>query len=61
MEIFEAVIGAVGSLGFPIVMCVLMFDYMKKSSKELTDSVATLTGVVNELKDLVKIMMSTQQ
>lgn len=60
MEALEIILSAIGSLGFPIVMCILMFDYMKKSSNQLNASVASLTGVVNELKDLVKLMLANQ-
>ena len=60
MEALEIILSAIGSLGFPIVMCILMFDYMKKSSNQLNSSVASLTGVVNELKDLVKLMLANQ-
>ena len=60
MEALEIILSAIGSLGFPIVMCILMFDYMKKFSNQLNTSVASLTGVVNELKDLVKLMLANQ-
>ena len=53
MEIFDAIITAVGTLGFPAVMCILMFNYMKDNTANLNAAVATLTGVVNELKAMI--------
>lgn len=58
MEIFDAIITAVGTLGFPAVMCVLMFNYMKDNTVQLNDAVSTLTGVVNELKAMIQVLVN---
>lgn len=58
MEIFDAILTAVGTLGFPAVMCVLMFNYMKSNSTELTSAVSTLTGVINELKAMIQVLVT---
>ena len=58
METINEIAGLVGSLGFPIVMCMLMFNYMKTNNKDLTQAISTLTGVVNELKDMINILVN---
>lgn len=39
----------IGSIGFPIVMCVMMFNYMKDEESKLTDA-------INELKNVITIL-----
>lgn len=39
----------IGSIGFPIVMCLMMFNYMK-------DEEAKLTEAINELKNVITIL-----
>lgn len=58
MEIFDAIITAVGTLGFPAVMCILMFNYMKDNTANLNAAVSTLTGVVNELKAMIQVLVN---
>ena len=58
MEIYETIMNAIATIGFPATMCVLMFNYMKQNSTELTTAVATLTGVVNELKAMIQVLVS---
>lgn len=58
MEIFDAIITSVGTLGFPAVMCVLMFNYMKDNTANLNAAVSTLIGVVNELKAMIQVLVN---
>lgn len=39
----------IGSIGFPIVMCLMMFNYMKDEEAKLTDA-------INELKNVITIL-----
>lgn len=58
MEIYEAIVDAIATIGFPATMCVLMFSYMKSNSTELTAAVSTLTGVINELKAMIQVLVT---
>lgn len=50
----------IGSLGFPIVMCLIMFNYMNKEresheheTEKLREILAENTKVLNDLKDIL--------
>lgn len=60
---FTALQTFVTSVGFPIVMCLLMFYYMQKLNenhdaeiKALTETINTNTQVLTELATLIKNM-----
>lgn len=40
----------IGSLGFPIVMCVLLFSYMKEQNEQHQEETNALKDAINELK-----------
>lgn len=50
------VIQMISSVGFPIVMCVILFNYVKETQTELTKAVNSLTLMVGELRDEIKAM-----
>lgn len=37
----------IGSIGFPIVMCLLMYDRMDKTDKRHSEDIAKMTEAVN--------------
>ena len=49
-----AVVQMISSVGFPIVMCVILFNYVKETQAELTKAVNSLTVMVGELRDEIK-------
>lgn len=40
----------IGSLGFPIVMCILLFSYMKEQNEQHQEETNALKDAINELK-----------
>ena len=49
-----AVVQMISSVGFPIVMCVILFNYMKENQNELIKAVNSLTIMVGELRDEIR-------
>lgn len=49
-----SVMQMISSVGFPIVMCIILFNYIKESQSELTKAVNSLTEMVGELRDEIK-------
>lgn len=47
---FPTIISAVGSVGFPIVACCIMFKVNQDQNKAHQEETAKLTDVINELK-----------
>lgn len=51
---FDTIVPLIGSLGFPIVMCLLLFYYMNKTLKEMQTSInnntIAITNLIDELK-----------
>lgn len=47
METFNLVCQMIGSIGFPIVMCLLMYDRMDKTDKRHSEDIAKMTEAVN--------------
>ena len=56
----ETLMSLIGSLGFPIVMCLIMFNYMEKEreshAKEVDRLTETLQNNTNVLSDLKLLM-----
>ena len=51
-----AIVQAIGSIGFPIVMCIIMFNYIKSTQDALIKSIDSLTDTVKELEVRLKNM-----
>lgn len=51
-----SIVQAVGSIGFPIVMCIIMFNYIKSTQDALIKSIDSLTDTVRELEVRLKNM-----
>lgn len=43
----------IGSVGFPIVMCVILFNFVSNQQKQLTDAVNELKILINKLIDRI--------
>lgn len=52
----NAVVSAIGSVGFPIVACCIMFYIYDRTLKEFT---ASLNGLVTEIKELREEIKTT--
>lgn len=42
------------SMGFPIVMCLLMFNYIKTEQKDTREMITTLKDSVDKLTETIK-------
>lgn len=51
-----SIVQMISSVGFPIVMCIILFNYVKETQSELTKAVNSLTVMVGELRDEIKVM-----
>ena len=51
-----SIVQAIGSIGFPIVMCIIMFNYIKSTQDALIKSIDSLTDTVKELEARLKSM-----
>lgn len=49
------VVKAISSVGFPIVMCGVLFWYIYKVESKLTEAINNLTIVITELKSTLGI------
>lgn len=63
MEVTQ-IIEIVSSVGFPIVMCIILLNYMKQENekhdnevKNLTDTINANTKVLTELCTLIKTLV----
>ena len=45
-----AIVQMISSVGFPIVMCVILFNYIKETQSKLTEAVNSLTDTVSALR-----------
>ena len=46
----SAIVQMISSVGFPIVMCVILFNYIKETQSKLTEAVNSLTDTVSALR-----------
>lgn len=54
MEIYQLVISAIGSLGFPIVAWLLMYKMVNDSMEKMNSTIAELTVAIKEMQILIK-------
>lgn len=50
----QAISTICSSMGFPIVMCLLMFNYIKTEQKDTRDMITTLKESVDKLTETIK-------
>jgi len=48
---YNEVLQAIGSVGFPIVMCFVLIKYQQTTLDMLKTSIDKLSDMINELKD----------
>lgn len=47
---YQAIASLISSIGFPIVMCLMMFKYMTELNESHKEETNTLKDAINELK-----------
>ena len=49
-DLLTTVMQVIGSLGFPIVMCILLYNHLKEVQKDHKEEISKLSEVINDLK-----------
>ena len=49
-DLLTSVMQVIGSLGFPIVMCILLYNHLKEVQKDHKEEISKLSEVNNDLK-----------
>ena len=49
-ELMTDIMQVIGSLGFPIVMCILLYNHLKEVQKDHKDEISKLSEVITDLK-----------
>ena len=59
----SSIVEIIGSIGFPIAMCLLLFNYMEKQGekhdkeiRDLTETINNNTQILTELTTLIKTL-----
>lgn len=50
----SAIVQAIGSIGFPIVMCLILMKYVQTTQEKLIDAIQSLTLAVKRLETLIE-------
>lgn len=50
----SAVVSAIGSIGFPIVMCLILMKYVQTTQDKLIDAIQSLTLAVKRLETIIE-------
>ena len=50
----NAILQAIGSIGFPIVMCLILMKYVKTTQDKLIEAIQNLTLAVKRLETLIE-------
>ena len=49
-ELLSGIMQVIGSLGFPIVMCILLYNHLNEEQKAHKDEISHLSDVITDLK-----------
>ena len=49
-DLLTTVMQVVGSLGFTIVMCIMLYNHLKEVQKDHKEEISKLSEVINDLK-----------
>lgn len=58
MDVMQAITAMVGSVGFPIVMCLMMYKYMTDVQKKTDETLASLTNAISALEKGVDTLVN---
>ena len=50
----NAILQAIGSIGFPIVMCLILMKYVQNTQDKLIEAIQNLTLAVKRLETLIE-------
>lgn len=50
----NAILQAIGSIGFPIVMCLILIKYVQTTQEKLIEAIQNLTLAVKRLETLIE-------
>lgn len=50
----NAIIQAIGSIGFPVVMCLILVKYIQTTQEKLIDAIQSLTLAVKKLETMIE-------
>lgn len=59
MEITE-IVNIISSVGFPIVMCLMMYKYITEDSKQTRDAITSLQGSIKALEELISKLVDNK-
>ena len=48
------IINAISSIGFPIVMCLILMNYVKESTLKQNEEIKELKDVINDMKEILR-------
>ena len=58
MDVMQAITAMIGSVGFPIVMCLMMYKYMTDVQKKTDETLASLTNAISALEKGVDTLVN---
>lgn len=58
MDVMQAVTAMIGSVGFPIVMCLMMYKYMTDVQKKTDETLGSLTNAISALEKGVDTLVN---
>lgn len=58
MDVMQAVTTMIGSVGFPIVMCLMMYKYMTDVQKKTDETLSGLTNAISALEKGVDTLVN---
>lgn len=60
MDIME-IVNLISSVGFPIVMCVMMYKYITDDSKQTREAIVSLQGSIKALEELISKLVENRK
>lgn len=49
-DLMTSIMQVIGSLGFPIVMCILLYNHLNEEQKAHKEEISKLSDVISDLK-----------
>lgn len=58
MDLMQSITAMIGSVGFPIVMCLMMYKYMTDVQKKTDETLSSLTNAISALEKGVDTLVN---
>lgn len=58
---FDTIVQFISSVGFPIVMCLCTFSYMKEKDKAVSEEIRLTTQSINNLCNKIDILIDRKE